>query len=128
MANKHKGEVSAEIAGTAYTLRIATNEWCELEDEFGKPTTVIVKDFFDMVTEGTLRMRTIRSFFRAALIGQQPDITHEEAGAIMSDMGLVESAGLLGQVIVASMPEVEEKPEADAEETAKPRPRKAAKA
>ena len=122
MANKQKGEVSAKIAGTDYTLRIATNEWCELEDEFSKSTTDIVKDFFDMVTAGSLRMKMLRSFFRAALTGTNPDITHDEAGTIMSNMGLPDAAGLLGRVIMASMPE------ADAEDDAKPRPRKAAKA
>ncbi|WP_322990885.1 hypothetical protein [Hoeflea sp.] len=123
MANKQKGEVSAKIAGTDYTLRIATNEWCELEDEFGKPTTEIVTDFFEMVSAGSLRMKMLRSFFRAAMIGTKPDITHEEAGAIMSAMGLVEAGGLLGRVIVASMPDAD-----DAEDDAKPHPRKAAKA
>lgn len=126
MANKHKGEVSAKIAGTDYTLRIAANEWCALEDELGQPTTVIVQNFFEMVSAGTLRMKMLRSFFRAALIGQDPEITHEAAGTIMSNMGLPDAAGLLARVILASMPD----PDQDQAkgDTAKPRPRKAAKA
>lgn len=123
MANRHKGEVSATIDGTEYTLRIAANEWCDLEDEFDKPTTEIVQDFFKMVEAGDLRMKVLRSFFRAALTGQHPDTTHHEAGAIMSAMGLVNAAALLGRVILASMPEADEK-----EGAAGSRPPKAAKA
>ena len=129
MANQHKGEVSAEIAGTIYTLRIATNEWCELEDEFDKPTTEIVKDFFDMVTSGTLRMKTMRSYFRAALSGSMQDIDHQQAGTIMSNMGLVDAAALLGKVIVASMPDADESDNTAKEDgKTRSRPRKAAKA
>lgn len=129
MANQHKGEVSAEIAGATYTLRIATNEWCELEDEFDKPTTEIVKDFFDMVTSGTLRMKTLRSYFRAALSGSMQDVDHQQAGTIMSNMGLVDAAALLGRVIVASMPDADENEDATKEAgKSSARPRKAAKA
>lgn len=129
MANQYKGEVSAEIDGTTYTLRIATNEWCELEDEFDKPTTEIVKDFFDMVTSGTLRMKTLRSYFRAALSGSMQDIDHQSAGTIMSNMGLVDAAALLGRVIVASMPDASENDNTAKEDgKTRSRPRKAAKA
>ncbi|UUP19505.1 hypothetical protein [Nitratireductor thuwali] len=122
MANRHKGEVSAKIDGTEYTLRIATNEWCMLEDEFDKTTDEILNEFYQTLAAGKLRMHFIRKLFRAALIGQKPEITLEEAGSIMSDLGLVEAGALLGKVVTASMPDVKE------DDAAKARPPKAAKA
>lgn len=121
MANPHKGEVSATIDGTEYVFRIATNEWCELEAEHGKTTDELITEFYAMAAASKLDMSRVRSFFRAALSGSMPDIDHKEAGAIMSDMGLVDAAGLLGRVISASLPD-------DEEGEKKPRPPKAAKA
>lgn len=120
MGNLNRGEVSAQIAGTEYVLRIATNEWCHLEAELGMSTDEIIADFLNMLSVSKLRMGLLRSLFRAALIGRKPDITKDQAGELMSGMGLVEAGGLLASVIKASMPEDNE--------AAGPNPRKAAKA
>lgn len=108
MTNTARGIISLPHNGENLQLRIATNEWCELEDEFGKPTGEIATDFETMVAAGKLKMGLLRSFFRAALSGTRPDITHEEAGAIMTDVGLVKAAEIIGRVILASMPEAKE--------------------
>lgn len=108
MSNQTRGIVSLPYNGENLQLRIATNEWCELEDEFEKGTDEIAGDFQAMVTTGKLKMGLLRSFFRAALSGSKPNITHEEAGAIMTDIGLVKAGEVIGKVIVASMPEVKE--------------------
>lgn len=105
MANSQRGEVSATIRDETYILRIATNEWCSLEDEHGKNTDELISGFFQMIAAGKLNMALVRSFFRASLAGSRPDITHQEAGTIMSEIGLVEAGALLGKVIAASMPE-----------------------
>lgn len=120
MGNLNRGEVSAQIAGTEYILRIATNEWCYLENELGMPTDEIIADFIGMLSANKLKMGLLRALFRAALIGRKPDITKDQAGDLMSGMGLVEAGGLLAQVIKASMPE-------ENDGTA-PRPPKAVKA
>lgn len=106
MTNIARGIVSLPYNGENLQLRIATNEWCELEDEFGKGTDEIATDFEVMVTSGKLKMGLLRSFFRAALAASRPGITHEEAGEIMSNIGLVEAGEVIGKVIIASMPEV----------------------
>lgn len=110
MTNKVRGIITATIEGESLNLRISTNEWCELEDEFGQSTTQLLKRFNEMVASEALDMRFLRSFFRASLLGAKPDITHEAAGALMSAHGLIEAAQLTGRVIVASMPEVKEAP------------------
>lgn len=108
MGNMNRGEVSAQIAGTEYILRIATNEWCHLETEFGMSTDEIIADFIGMLSANRLRMAFLRSLFRAALIGRMPDITKDQAGDLMSTIGLIEAGNLLAQVIKASMPEESE--------------------
>lgn len=108
MANLHRGQVSETIGGEDYVFRIATNEWCELEDEHDKTTDELISEFFRLVSAGRLKMTYLRSFFRAALVGTRPDLTHAEAGEIMSNMGLVEAGALLGKVIAASIPDVDE--------------------
>lgn len=105
MGNLLRGQVSETIGGEAYVFRLATNEWASLEDEHDKTTDELIVWFFELLDQNKLRMSLLRSFFRAALIGQRPDVTIDEAGEIMSDMGLVEAGALLGRVIAASMPD-----------------------
>lgn len=108
MGNLNRGEVSAQISGTEFILRIATNEWCHLEAELGMSTDEIIADFIAMLSANKLKMAFLRSLFRAALIGRKPEITEEQTGELMSEMGLAEAGGLLAQVIKASMPEESE--------------------
>jgi len=116
MANPHRGEVAVTVDGVDYTLRLATNELCSLEDEHGKDTNELIAEFYQAVSEGKLKMRMVRSFFRAALIGGLPSVTLAEAGDIMSKIGLVEAAGLLGKAIAASLPDGQE----EGDQTARP--------
>jgi hypothetical protein len=116
MTNQTRGIISLPFNGENLQLRIATNEWCELEDEHGKSTDEVAAEFFEMAQSAKLKMHLLRSFFRAALSGARPGITHGEAGAIMTEIGLVQAAEVIGKVIIASMPEVKEpgKPKAAA--------------
>lgn len=108
MGNKHRGVVSAEIGGETVNLRLATNEWAELEEELGKSTGAILRQFQEMAADEDLNMRFLRTVFRAALSYSKPDVTHREAGEMMTEHGLPETAALVGKAIMASMPEQEE--------------------
>lgn len=108
MTNQTRGIISLPYNGENLQLRIAANEWCELEDEHGKGTDDILAQFGAMLDSKKLDMRFLRSFFRAALSGAKPNITHEEAGAVMTDIGLVKAGEVIGKVIAASMPEVKD--------------------
>lgn len=107
MTNQIRGVISEEILGERLALRLSANEWCELEDEHGKSTDEILKDFFGMVQDGNLRLNMLRSLFRAALSMAKPGITHAAAGDIMAEIGLVDAGRIVGDVIVASLPKVE---------------------
>lgn len=108
MTNQVRGVVTREIGGARRELLLSANEWCELEDEFGKPTSALIEEFFSQVQAGELIMRNLRALFRAALSRAIPGITHEAAGLIMAELSLVESATLIGEVIIASMPKADE--------------------
>ncbi|MCC2608390.1 hypothetical protein [Neorhizobium petrolearium] len=110
MTNSVRGIVSQEIDGERLEFCLSANEWCELEDEFGKKTDEILKEFGTMAENEQLDMRLLRSIFRAAVSYSKQNITLQEAGVLMRSLGLVESAALIGTVIVASMPEVKASP------------------
>lgn len=108
MTNQIRGVVTREIGGKRLEFALAANEWCELEAEFGRKTSELMAEFFGTVERSELDMRSLRSFFRAALSYSDKTVTHEDAGAMMQDMGLVEAAKLVAEVILASMPKADE--------------------
>ncbi len=110
MSNPVKGTVTHEIDGKTITLRLGTNEWCELEEEHGKKTSEILADFAKAVDASILDMRFLRSLFRAAISAEQPEATVANAGELMSEIGLTEAATLIGRTIQAGMPEVPDQP------------------
>ncbi|RYC10074.1 hypothetical protein [Ciceribacter ferrooxidans] len=105
MTNEIRGIVSKDILGERLDLKLAANEWCELEDEHGKSTDEILTDFFGMVESGKLRIKMLRSLFRASLSSAKPGLTLQGAGDIMAKMDLVEVGRIVGEVIVASLPQ-----------------------
>lgn len=108
MSNSKRGEIGYEIDGERHILRISTNEWCALEDLHDKPTNELLAEFMTSLQAERLNMRFVRSFFWAAMLGENPDATEKDAGVVMSDLGLTEAAGLLGRAIAASMPDAKE--------------------
>lgn len=114
MTNTIRGTVSREIDGERYNFRLSANEWCELEDEFGKRTDELLKEFFAMVGAAQLDMRILRSYFRAAMSSDGGSVSHADAGRLMAAMGLTDAAALLGEVIVLSMPEHKPEPKGGA--------------
>lgn len=108
MTNQIRGVVTREIGGEMIELRLSANEWCGLEDEFGKQTSELMAEFIAELQAGKLNMKVIRAYFRAALSSAMPGITHSQAGDVMAKMDLVSAAALLGEVISASVPQADE--------------------
>lgn len=104
MANRHRGEVSFAAGGETYTLRYSANALAELEDALDKSVGEIVEL---MQSQKGLRIKTVRTIFRAGLLDRHPDITDQQAGDIISDVGLGEAANLLGRAFTAAFPPVE---------------------
>lgn len=109
MTNPVRGVISHDLADRRLRLRLSVNEWCELEEELGKDCSQIISELFQSIATGRLNQTFLRALFRAAVSFDQPDITAKAAGDIMADVGMVESAALLGRVVAASMPEPDKK-------------------
>lgn len=92
MANREKGEVSVEIAGTSYTLYLDLNAMALLEDYFSTPNKEVEFDYIvQRVNAGSIRH--IRAFFWAALQKYHPTITVQRAGELIMDGGGLELFG-----------------------------------
>lgn len=105
MANLHRGQIAETIDGKRYVFRLGANEWAELEEELGKDFSALVNDFYTNAAAGDISMKVLRSYFRAALSEFDPDITDTEAGKMMSDVGMMRAAEIIGRVIAAGMPD-----------------------
>lgn len=87
MANKLRGEVTFEARGVIYTLRLGVNELIQLQDAFG------IEDDAAFLAELPSRMRglrDLRKFFSVGLRRHHPDLTDEQVGDLMTELGLAE--------------------------------------
>ena len=94
MANREKGEVSFEVDGTSYTLSIDLNAMVALEEYFSTPDKdVTFQDVVQQMNRG--RMKYLRAFLWQALRKHHPDMTLEQAGALVNaaDSSMLKSLG-----------------------------------
>lgn len=80
MAENILGEVYLQAGDKAYTLKFTTNALVRLEAKIGKSVFG-----FSMRSEMSITMA--RAFFWAALLEYLPDVTEEQAGDIMDEVG-----------------------------------------
>jgi hypothetical protein len=90
MTNKLKGEVTVTIGDRDLIVVYSTDALIELETRFGKGVQEIGQMLID-----SLRVSDMRTIFRAGLIEYQPEITEQEAGRLMSQMGLLQVGELV---------------------------------
>lgn len=111
MANPHKGELAFEAGGKTYTLRFSTNAICELEDKLDRSFLSISGDLAKAVTEpDKVRFGTVRAIMWAGLRDHHPNLTVEEAGEIMTQVGgMLPAVGLVTDAFVLAFPSPEAK-------------------
>lgn len=97
MANREKGEVSFEASGKTWTLKMGTNAWCLVESELGVDMSKI--DLND------LSMTRTRVFFWATLRHHHKDVSVEQAGELMDDIGTARSVQLMTEALALQAPE-----------------------
>jgi hypothetical protein len=93
MANPHRGEVS--IPGSTHKLRYDVNSICEIEDEYKV-------SFMDVLNElkSSPKVSDIRNLFWHGLKGAgSKSMSEEDAGAIMTDIGIKASMDLVTEAI-----------------------------
>lgn len=102
MANPHRGEVAFDAGGITYTLSYSVNALCELESELGDGVTQVAEMMSD---PDKMRMTSARAVFCVGLHDHHPDVTREEAGTLMTEIGLVKAIGLIAEAFALAFPE-----------------------
>ncbi len=102
MANPHKGEVSFEVAGVAYTLSFSTNALCELEAHLDLGINEITALLGDV---RKMRLRNVRAVFWAGLLDHHPGITVMKAGELAGHLKLPKVIELISNAFALAFPD-----------------------
>lgn len=87
-----------------YTLTFNVNTFCDLEESFKvDDVNGVLKIMQGMEEQPSLR--TLRTIFHAALLGEHKDMTEREAGQIISEVGLEAAAEAMQNAVSAVFPE-----------------------
>jgi len=98
MPNTHRGEIAADLEGSARTLCLTLGALAELEEALGGEDVFALMKRFG---EGHIRARDVACIVAAGLQGGE-GMRHEEARALASSLSLREAAGLAAQLLTAA--------------------------
>ena len=85
MANRHRGEIEAEIGGARRTLVLTLGALAELEAAFGAEDLVALTERFG---SGRLRARDLTRIIGAGLRGAGEAVSDEEVAAMAVEGGV----------------------------------------
>lgn len=85
MANRHRGEIEAEIGGTTRRLVLTLGALAELEDAFGASDLVALAERFG---SGRLKARDLVRIIAAGLRGAGEIVTDDEVAAMTAEGGI----------------------------------------
>jgi hypothetical protein len=106
MANPHKGQVAFEADGNRYTLSFSANAICEAEEHFGRdPGEVMAEVVGGKPAPGGLGK--LRRLFWLALGDHHPDVTFDDAKALLKHLAPADMALMVGKAFALAMPDVE---------------------
>ncbi|MZR14224.1 hypothetical protein GQE99_14470 [Maritimibacter sp. DP07] len=91
-----RGGIEFRALGELRTLRFSINAICRIEESTGKPIAELAN------IGANAKLQDIRAMFWGAL---EPQVTVEEAGEIMDELGLNRSAELIGEAFEKAFPE-----------------------
>jgi len=95
LANPHRGEVNVTALGQEWTLRFGMNEMCVLEAQFDCGFSELMTRLIE-----NPRMTLLRTVFQVAVVG---DISEEDAGTLIDDIGMAEAIQHLIAAVELSM-------------------------
>lgn len=110
--NPLKGEVAFEVSGATYTLVYSINSLCTLEDRLD----LTVQQIGERMSTA-MRLSFLRQVFHGGLTSHHPQVTEEQAGELIQDLGVPRAGELIADAFFKAF--------ADGKESAAPRPRKA---
>lgn len=91
------GRAQFEALNSTWSLRFDINAFCRIEDELGIESVTE----FQEVLKTRLSFRKLRTLFACGL---SPAATEEQAGQIMSELGIDKASALLTETIQAAFP------------------------
>ena len=99
MANRHRGEVAAELDGRPRRLVLTLGALAELEDALGAEDLVALAERF---SRGRLAARDAIRLVAAGLRGAGESVTDEEVARMTAPGGAAGFARLVGELIAAT--------------------------
>lgn len=105
MANRHRGEIEAELGGVKRTLVLTLGALAELEDAFGADDLGALTERF---ASGRLKARDLTRIIAAGLRGAGEAVTDEQVAAMEADGGARGYVRIAATLIAATFGETEE--------------------
>ncbi|MCL4822036.1 MAG: gene transfer agent family protein [Vicinamibacteria bacterium] len=101
--NRFKGEFGVTVGAQTYSFRYGMNTLVVLEERLGCTT---IYELMARLTPTRLSFRDLRVLIQAGLYKHHPDVSEEQAGELMDEMGGVEGTlERIMQALQASFPE-----------------------
>jgi hypothetical protein len=102
MANRHRGEIEAELGGRRRTLVLTLGALAELEDAFGAEDLVALSERFG---SGRLKARDLTRIIAAGLRGAGETVSDEEVAAMSVGGGAQSYVRIAAELIAATFGE-----------------------
>ena len=103
MANRHRGEIEAEIGGVRRRLVLTLGALAELEDAFGADDLVALTERFGA---GRMKARDLTRIIGAGLRGAGESVSYDEVAAMAIDGGAHGYVRVAAALIAATFGEV----------------------
>ena len=104
MANRHRGEIEAELGGTRRTLVLTLGALAELEDAFGAEDLGALTERFGT---GRLKARDLTRIIAAGLRGAGEAVTDEQVAAFAVESGAQGYVRIAAELIAATFGDAE---------------------
>ena len=99
MANRHRGEIEAEIGGVNRRLVLTLGALAELEDAFGADDLVALTERFG---SGRMKARDLMRIIGAGLRGAGEPVSDSDVAAMAVDGGAQGSVRIAAELIAAT--------------------------
>jgi hypothetical protein len=99
MANRHRGEIDAELGGRRYTLCLTLGALAELEDAFGAADLTALAARF---AQGRFAARDVLRIIAAGLRGGGNDLSDAEVAQLAAGGGAAGYVAILGALLTAT--------------------------
>ena len=105
MANRHRGEISAEIGGKTRTLRLTLGALAELEDNYGDEDLIALAERFEA---GRISANDAIRVIAAGLRGAGEPVTNQDVAAMDIEDGATGYITLVAQLLKVTFPAARE--------------------